>query len=183
MQIHLKIAAGGPEAEARMLQTIRREIRVTDEQMPLLSLTTMRGHLESGMEIWVVGTGAHMLEIFGAVALFLAVIGLYALNAYTVASRTREIGIRMALGSDASSALRMILRDGLRVTSIGIGIGLLLAIGIGRLLAGFLYEVPSIDPVVLAAASVVLTAVALFACYLPARRASRVDPAIALRYE
>jgi len=183
MQIHLKIAAGGPETGRRMLKTIRHDIRATDEQLPLLSLNTMRGHLESGIEIWVVRTGAHMLEIFGGVALFLAVIGLYAVNAYTVARRTREIGIRMALGSDASSTLRMILREGLRVTAIGVGIGLLLAIGIGRLLAGFLYEVPSIDPVVLAAAAVMLAVVALFACYLPARKASHVDPMIALRYE
>jgi len=77
----------------------------------------------------------------------------------------------------------MILGEGLRVIAVGAGVGLLLAIGIGRLLAGFLYEVPSIDPVVIAAASVVLAAVALIACYLPARRASRVDPLIALRYE
>jgi len=92
----------------------------------------------------VVRTGAHILEIFGGVALFLAIIGLYAINAYTMARRTREIGIRMALGADASSTLQMILKDGLRVTAIGtgIGFGLLLAIGIGRLLAGFLYDVP-----------------------------------------
>ena len=105
-------------------------------------------------------TGAHILEIFGGVALFLAIIGLYAINAYTMARRTREIGIRMALGADASSTLQMILKDGLGVTAIGtgIGFGLLLAIGIGRLLAGFLYDVPNIDPVVIAAVSAVLVA-------------------------
>ena len=106
----------------------------------------------------MVRTGAHILEIFGGVALFLAIIGLYAINAYTMARRTREIGIRMALGADASSTLQMILKDGLRVTAIGTGIGLLLAIGIGRLLAGFLYDVPNIDPVVIAAVSAVLVA-------------------------
>lgn len=183
MQIHLKIAAGDPEAEKRMLETVRHEIHTTDARLPLLALTTMRGHLESGIEIWVVRTGAHILEIFGGVALFLAVIGLYAINAYTVARRTREIGIRMALGAGTSSTLRMVLSDGLRVIAVGVVIGLLLAIGIGRLLAGFLYEVPSIDPIVIAAAAVVLTIMALFACYVPARRASRVDPMIALRYE
>ena len=183
MQIHLKVSAGGREAEKRMLETIRHEIHVTDGRLPLLALTTMRGHLESGIEIWVLRTGAHILEIFGGVALLLATIGLYAVNNYTVARRTREIGIQRALGSDASSTLRMILGEGLRVIAVGAGVGLLLAIGIGRLLAGFLYEVPSIDPVVIAAASVVLAAVALIACYLPARRASRVDPLIALRYE
>jgi ABC-type antimicrobial peptide transport system permease subunit len=183
MQIHLKVAGGPPEAEARMLESIRREIQATDERLPVLSLKTMRGHLESGIEVWVVRAGAHILEAFGGVALFLAVIGLYAINAYTVGRRTREIGIRMALGSDASSTLRMILREGLRVTAIGASVGLLLAVGIGQVLASFLYDVPRIDPIVLLAASIVLASVALFACYLPARKASRVDPMIALRYE
>ncbi len=183
MQIHLKIAVRGPEAEKRMLETIRHEIHATDERLPLLALTTMRQHLESGIEIWVVRTGAHILEIFGGVAVFLAVIGLYAINTYTVARRTREIGIRMALGAGASSTLRMILGEGIRVIAVGAGVGLLLAIGIGRVFAGFLYDIPSIDPVVIAIASLVLTIVALFACYLPARRASHVDPMIALRYE
>ncbi len=182
MQIHLKVA-GGPEAEARLLKRIRREIRNADERLPLLSLTSMREHLESGIEIWVVRTGARVLEIFGAVALLLAVIGLYAVNAYTVARRTREIGIRMAIGADASSTRRMILGQGLRVTAVGVGVGLLLAIGLSRLLAGFLYGVGGFDPIVLLSAPVILTVVALAACYLPARRASRIDPMIALRYE
>lgn len=183
MQIHLKIAGASPEAQAGILETIRHEIRATDEQLPLLSSTTMREHLESSVDIWIVRTGAHILEIFGAVALFLAVIGLYAVNAYTVARRTREIGIRMALGSDSSSTLRLILGEGLRVTVIAASIGLLLAIALGRVLAGFLYKIPGFDPLVLVAAAAVLASVALFACYVPARRASRIDPMIALRYE
>ncbi|MGA7413447.1 MAG: FtsX-like permease family protein, partial [Bryobacteraceae bacterium] len=183
VQFHMKIAGGGPEAERRMLESIRREIRATNEGVPLIGLKTMHDHLDSGIDIWVFRTGAHILEIFGSVALFLAVIGLYAVNAYTVSRRTREIGIRMALGADTSSTLSMILGEGLKVTAVGVGVGLLLAIGLGKLLAGFLYDLPAIDPLVLGAAPVVLGAVALFACYLPARRAARVDPIIALRYE
>ena len=183
VHFHLKVAGGGPEAENRMLETIRREIQATDERLPLLALKTMRSHFESGIDIWVVRTGAHVLEIFGSVALFLAVIGLYAVNAYTVSRRTREIGIRMALGADASSTMGMILGEGLKVTAVGVGVGLLLAIGLGQLLAGFLYDVRAIDPLVLGTAPVALTVVAMCACYLPARRASRVDPMIALRYE
>ena len=182
-QIHVKIAGGGPDAEKRMLETVRREIRAVDQRLPLLALKTMRGNLESGIDIWVVRTGARVLEIFGGVALFLAMIGLYAVNAYTVARRTREIGIRMALGATTSAALNLILREGLRVTAVGVGVGLLLAIALDQLLAGMLYEVRGFDPSVLASAPLVLTAVALVACYLPARRASRVDPMIALRYE
>jgi predicted permease len=178
VQFHLRVAG-----DDRMLETIRREILAVDERLPLLGLKTMRGHLESSFDIWIVRTGAHILEIFGSVALLLAVIGLYALNAYTVARRTREIGIRMALGADTRATLRMILSEGLKVTMVGIGVGLLLAIALGKLLAGYLYDIRSIDPLVIGGAPVVLALVALFACWVPARRAARVDPMIALRYE
>jgi predicted permease len=170
-------------ADTKILEDIRREISAVDANLPLLSLKTMRGHLESGFDIWMVRTGARMLEVFGSVALLLAVIGLYALNAYTVARRTREIGIRMALGADAQSTLRMMLGEALNVSLVGIGVGLLLALGVGKALSSFLYDIRGFDPIVLTAAPAVLTLVALFACYVPARRASRVDPLIALRYE
>jgi predicted permease len=183
VQFHLKVAGGGPDADNRVIDAVRREIAATDDRLPILALKTMRGNLESGAEIWLVRTGAHVLEIFGGVALFLAVIGLYALNSYTVARRTREIGIRMALGADASSTLHMMLGEALKVTLVGLGAGLLLAIGVGQMLAGFLYDLRGFDPIVLGAAAVVLALVALFACYVPARRAALVDPLIALRYE
>ena len=124
VQFHMKVAGGGPESENRALESVRREILAADQRLPLLSLKTMRGHMETGFDLWVVRTGAHILEIFGMVALVLAVIGLYALNAYTVSRRTREIGIRMALGADSRSTLRMILGEALRVTLVGIGVGL-----------------------------------------------------------
>lgn len=184
VQFHMKVAGGGgPEAESRMLESIRREIRATNEAVPLLALKTMRGHMESGIDIWVFRTGAHVLEVFGSVALLLAVIGLYAVNAYTVARRTREIGIRMALGADASTTMGMILREGLKVTAVGVGVGLVLAIAVSQALTGFLYDLRAIDPLVLGTAPVVLGLVSLAACYLPARRAARVDPTIALRYQ
>lgn len=180
VQFHVKVA-GGPENGA--IESVRREILAADQRLPLLSLKTMRGHLETGFDLWVVRTGAHILEIFGMVALVLAVIGLYALNAYTVSRRTREIGIRMALGADSRSTLRMILGEALRVTLVGIGVGLLLAAGLGKVLAGVLYDLRSFDPLVLSSAPLLLAAVALIACYVPARRAARVDPMIALRHE
>jgi predicted permease len=189
VQFHIKVAGGakaaggGPEAANQALETIRREILATDGRLPILTLQTMRGHLESSDQIWMVRTGANILEIFGGVALFLAVIGLYALNSYTVARRTREIGIRMALGADARLTLRMVLREALKVTLVGLGAGLLLAIGLGELLAGLLFDLRGFDPLVVGAAIAILSSVALCACYVPARRAARVDPMIALRYE
>jgi len=143
----------------------------------------MREHMEAGFELWTVRTGAQMFSIFGAVALALAMVGLYGVRAYTVSRRTREIGIRMALGASTADTLRMILREGLLVTLVGAGAGLALALGLGRVLSSFLYKVNGADPIVLAAAALLLTAISLLACYVPARKAARVDPMVALRYE
>ena len=183
MHIHLKVAAQGEDADVRLLDTIRREIRSVDSRLPVLALKTMRQHLDTSIELWIVRTGARMFVIFGSVALLLAMVGLYGVRAYTVARRTREIGIRMALGANAGDTLRMILREGLLVTTIGAGAGLLLSAAVGRVLAGFLYKVSSADPVVFTAAPILLAAISLLACYLPARKAARVDPMVALRYE
>ena len=125
----------------------------------------------------------HVQYLLGAVALLMAMAGLYGVRAYTVARRTREIGIRMALGANASDTLRMILREGLIVTSIGAGVGLLLSVVAGRVLGSFLYQVSGIDPVVFLAAPILLSTISLLACYLPARNAARVDPMVALRAE
>jgi len=139
--------------------------------------------MEASADFWVVRTGARLLAIFGGVALLLAMIGLYGVRAYSVARRTREIGIRMALGAESSDALGLVLREGLIVTAIGAAAGLALSLGVGRILSSLLYGVSGFDPVVLVAAPAVLAAVSLLACYIPARRAARVDPMVALRYE
>jgi putative ABC transport system permease protein len=143
----------------------------------------MREQLDSSFDLWVVRIGAQMLAVFGSVALLLAVAGLYGVKAYAVAQRTREIGIRMALGANAADTRRLILRDGFLVTLVGVGAGMLLALGLGQILASTLWDVRAMDPVVFLTAPLLLTAVALVACYVPARRAARVDPMVALRYE
>jgi ABC-type antimicrobial peptide transport system permease subunit len=120
---------------------------------------------------------------FGALATLLAAIGLYGVMSYTVARRTREIGIRMALGATSGDLKRLVMREGARTTIIGVGIGLVLAAGIGKLLSGLLYRVSPFDPVVLTVAAVVLSTAAMLACYLPARRVTRVAPTEALRAE
>jgi macrolide transport system ATP-binding/permease protein len=179
MTIHLKTTAQG----ANFLESLRREVSAADSRLPVIELRTMRNHLEASFDLWVVRTAARMFSIFGSVALVLAMVGLYGLRAYTVARRTREIGIRLALGAKPGDAQRMILREGLVITSVGVVAGLGLSLLVGKVLASALYKVSGVDPVVFLCATTVMGGVSLLACYLPALRASRVDPMVALRYE
>ena len=125
--------------------------------------------------------GVGLLGVFGFLALGLASIGLYGIMAYSVNQRRREIGIRMALGAGQSSVLSLILRQGRTLVISGVGLGLILSVLLGRALSKFLYGVGSGDLPSLAGASLVLLFVAMVACYLPARRASHLDPLVALR--
>jgi ABC-type antimicrobial peptide transport system permease subunit len=124
-----------------------------------------------------------LLSIFGAMALILAAIGIYGLMAYSVAQRAQEMGIRMALGADASSIRNLVLWQGMRLTLAGLAAGLIAAFGLSRFIASFLFGVTAWDPVTFVAVPIVLAGVALLAVWLPATRASRTDPATALRQE
>jgi len=181
MNLHVRLDAG--IADTAVLPSLRRELRAVDAQLPILSATTMALHRNGSLEVWGVRAAATMFTTFGALALLLATIGVYGLKAYDVSRRTREIGIRMALGADAVAVERMVLSEGARTTAIGLTIGLLLAAGVGKLLSGLLYRVSPFDPIILAAAALMLSTSALLACYLPARRATRVVPLDALRSE
>jgi putative ABC transport system permease protein len=123
------------------------------------------------------------MTVFGASALLLAAIGIYGLIAYSVAQRTREIGIRMALGAEAEQVRKMVVFQGMRLAVIGVAVGLVAAFALTRLMASFLFGVQARDPVVFVAMPVLLTVVSIVAVWLPARRASTVNPLIALRYE
>jgi predicted permease len=174
------LASGNEAATADLL---RRAVRDVDPSIPILSLRTFAQHLDSNLDLWLVRAGAALFSIFGGLALGLAVVGLYGVKAYSVARRTREIGIRMALGAQAGAVLRMIMREGSIMLLSGVSIGFLLAIATAKILSGLLYGVRALDPIAFTVAPLVMTIAALIATWLPARRATRVDPAQALRAE
>jgi ABC-type antimicrobial peptide transport system permease subunit len=133
--------------------------------------------------LWFRRTYSWVIGVFAVVALVMAVGGIYGITSYSVSQRTQEMGIRLAFGARASDIIRQILTQGVRLIGIGLGVGLIGALVMGQLLAGLLFGVSAVDPAALLGVAILLLAVTLLACYLPARRAARVDPMVALRCE
>jgi predicted lysophospholipase L1 biosynthesis ABC-type transport system permease subunit len=170
-------ASGDP---AGLLEILRREVQALDPNLPLPELRTVREVIAS--TLWPARMGAALLGVFAGLALLLAAIGVYGVVSFGVAQRTREIGLRMALGAGAASVQGMVLKQGLRLVAAGLAIGLVLALVAGRLLESLLFGVSGRDPVTFAIVPMALAGVALVACLLPARRATRLDPLAALRF-
>ncbi len=179
----IKFAPGAGRDLNATADLIRRAVREVDPALPVLSLKTFAQHLDSNFELWIVRAGAALFSVFGGLALVLSVVGVYGVKAYSVARRTREIGIRMALGAQRGTVQWMILREGFIMLGGGVVLGLLLAALTGKLLSGMLYDVGALDPLAFTLSPVVLAAAALLATWLPARRATRINPMIALRSE
>jgi putative ABC transport system permease protein len=167
---------GDPQAIARALQS---EVSGLDKDIPVYRVKMLEQYL--GTSVAQPRFNALLLGMFGVLALILTAIGLYGVMAYSVAQRTQEIGIRMALGAQTRDVVRMVLRQGLMLTAMGLAMGLVGAYFLTQLLTKLLYGIGSTDPLTFAITSVILTGVALAACFVPARRASRTDPMIALR--
>jgi putative ABC transport system permease protein len=161
--------------------SVRQQVLAIDRDQPVSAMRTMSDVLSESIAQQRFRT--LLLTIFAAVAMILAAVGIYGVIAYSVTQRTHEVGIRMALGAQPRDVLRLILRQGLALTLIGIGLGLAGAFALTRVMSGLLFGVSATDPLTFAGITLLLTFVAMLACYLPARRATRVDPMVALRYE
>ncbi len=181
MTIHVRTAPA--VAELAMVGAVRQALQRTDSRIPVLTSRTMTMQRDASLPAWGIRASASLFSAFGVLALLLATLGVYGVKAYDVARRTREIGIRMALGATRADVAGLVVREGARATALGTGLGLLLAAALGFLLRGILYRVSPFDPLVVGAAAALLAGAALLASYVPARRATRVAPLDALRTE
>ncbi len=165
-----------------LTNAVRREVSATDAALPLVNSGRLEDFADQGMYAGP-RFGFLLMTVFGCVGLILVTVGVYSVLAYSTTQKTHEIGIRMALGAEGTDVLGMIVRSGLRVVAVGIAIGMAISLLLGRLIGTQLVGVTAYDPPTLAAAAVLLTVTAAVASWIPARRAARVDPMVALRYE
>jgi ABC-type antimicrobial peptide transport system permease subunit len=177
MTIHIR-TTGDPEALAPL---VRREIQRLDSSMPVADLRTMTNQM--GIVLFPARLVGITLGLFGILGMILAAVGIYSVMAYSVTQRKREIGIRVALGASWGQVVGMVVRKGMLLVGVGVGVGLLASFGASRFMAGLLYGVSALDPLTFVGVPGVLCAVALLASFIPARRAASVDPMMTLRAE
>jgi hypothetical protein len=181
--LHVRIASKDRRAVTALIPAMRQMLRTVDPDLPVLGIAPFTDLVEKSVGLWIVRLGAVLFGVFGGIALLLAAVGVYGVKAYAVACRTREIGIRMALGARRGDVFALIMRQGAMQTGLAVVFGLLLALAVGRVLSQILYEVSPNDPFALLASSLMLAAASLLACFFPAHRATKVTPMTALRTE
>ena len=185
---HAQVPIGGSRLAIRtegrpesLIGAVRNQVRELDPDLPVTRIMTMNEVVTRS--VWQQRLYTALFGVFAAVALILATVGIYGVMSYAVTQRTREIGLRMALGAQRTDVVKLVVGHGVVVTAIGVGVGLAAALGLTRLMSSLLFGVTATDPITFAAVSVLLAGVALGACFVPARRAAKVDPMVALRYE
>jgi putative ABC transport system permease protein len=166
---------------ATLVGALRREIQALEPNLPVPAIQTMSGTI--GASLYTARMGAWLLSVSGGLALLLAVIGIYGVLSFTISRRTREMGIRLALGADTRQVFLLVVRDGMLLVGLGILVGLAGGLAGSRSLTSFLHGVSTTDAPTFAATVIILSVVALIACAIPARRAVRVSPIVALRQE
>ncbi len=179
--LHVRVAQGS--SADRLMASCQEALRHFDDRIPVPQIQTLTAMQRTNPQIMLMEVGGLLFSLFGAVAVFLSFLGIYGLKAFEVKRRTREIGIRIALGATAGNVLNMVLRGSAGLALWGIGFGLLLSLAVGHLASRFLYRVPPFDPLTFCLVPIALLGVILFACFIPARHAAKVDPMEALRYE
>ena len=177
MSLHIRTAG----KISGLTDMVRQEVQAMDANLPVFNVKTLAE--QKSRSLYTERMVATLLGAFGLLALLLAALGIYGVMAYSVSRRTREIGIRMALGAQVGNVLTMVLRQGMAMILVGVAFGLIGAFAATRVLTSFLYGVSATDLTTFAAIALLLTAVACLACYIPARRAAKVDPMVALRHE
>jgi putative ABC transport system permease protein len=175
----LQVRTGGAPQE--LVATVRREVQALDQNLPPFNVMTLADNIN--ISLFPARFGALLLGAFGLVALLIASVGIYGVMSYGVSERTHEMGIRMALGARGGDVLRLVISQGMWLVLVGVVVGAGLALISTRVLSSYLYDVSVSDPVTFVAIALLLIAVAFLACYVPARRATKVDPLVALRYE
>jgi predicted permease len=173
-----RTATADPQAA---ISGLRNELLRLDSTLPVYNVKTLTEHLS--LPLFPFRMAAAVLGSFGVLAIVLAAIGIYGVMSYVVAGRTREVGVRVALGASRSNVLFLIMRQGMSLALIGLVVGLLVSFAVAQLLVKVLFGVSPGDPLTFAGVTILLASVAALACYVPARRAMKVDPLVALRYE
>jgi putative ABC transport system permease protein len=177
----MTVVVKGSSDPNQMIAAVRQQVKAIDPDQPIYNVRTMdeiRAESVAPERL-----NLTLLSIFAGIALVLAIVGIYGVMSYSVTQRTHEIGIRMAIGAQPRDVFRMIMGQGMMLALIGVAFGLVGAFGLTRLMATMLFGVEPTDPATFASIAVLLTAVALLACYVPGRRATKVDPVVSLRYE
>jgi putative ABC transport system permease protein len=180
-QLQVLVVRTSP-APATLSNAVRREVSATDSGVPLVNPARLTDIADQGMYAGP-RFGFLLMTVFAVVGLILVTVGVYSVLAYSTMRKTHEIGIRMALGAQGGDVLHMVVRTGLRLVVAGIAIGIIMSLALGQTLGAQLVSVTAYDPATLTATTLLLTMTAGFACWLPARRAARVDPMVALRCE
>jgi predicted permease len=181
MHLHVRAAQGtSPDG---LVDPVRREVRAIAPTLPLFTVSTLEAHREGSIALWFLRTAARLFVVLGVAAAFLAIVGLYGVKSYLVSRRTREFGVRQALGATPALIVRQVFREGFGLTLGGLLFGLGLGALLGRVLSVVLYQVSPFDPVSLGAAALLLLSAAALAAWVPARRAGRIEPMVAMRMD